>query len=53
MSKLPEWIENELKAVEREGLILEYGAEKAEEILLDRELGNLVYTFSEVDENGG
>lgn len=53
MSKIPKWMEDELRAIEREGLIREHGEEKAEEILLDRELGNLVYTFSEVDENGG
>lgn len=47
MSKLPKWMEDELKEVEREGLIRKHGLEKAEEILLDRELGNLTYVYEE------
>lgn len=50
MSKMPKWMEDELKAIEREGLIREHGEEKAAEILLDRELGNLTYVYEE-DEN--
>ncbi|MBK6589885.1 MAG: hypothetical protein IPG22_16480 [Acidobacteria bacterium] len=50
MSKLPKWMEDELREVEREGLILKHGLEKAEEILLDRELGNLQYVFDEEGE---
>ncbi len=43
MIDVPQEILDEIAAREREALIMQHGVEKAEEILLNRSLGELTY----------
>lgn len=50
LQEIIEYVNQKLGEDERQRLVREYGKDKAEEILLDRHLGELTY---EIEEDGG
>ena len=47
MSKTPQWMLDDIERITREALVSKYGQEKADEILLNADLGELTYEMDD------